>query len=110
MNARATMAGTTIRIREETRAGLRELEQLTGAGPQELVARAVEAYRREVIMTQTNEAYAQLRAEGSDFFDELREWEVMLMDGLDEEDFTGVGPDDIGLDGKLGNGEPAGEG
>ena len=92
MTARVTMAGTTIRIREETRAGLRELEQLTGEGPQELVARAVEAYRREVIMAQTNAMYAQLRAEGSDFFDELREWEVTLMDGLEEEDFTGVGP------------------
>ncbi len=99
MNAQPTMAGPTIRIREETRAGLRELEQLTGDGPQELVARAVEAYRREVIMAQTNEVYAQLRAEGSDFFDELREWEVTLMDGLEEEDFTGVGPDDIGFGG-----------
>ena len=77
--------------------GLRELEQLTGEGPQELGARAVEAYRREVIMTQTNEVYAQLRAEGSDFFDELRQWEVTLMDGLEAEDFSGVGPDDIGL-------------
>ncbi len=95
------MAGTTIRIREETRAGLRELEQLTGEGPQELVARAVEAYRREVIMTQTNEVYAQLRAEGSDFFDELREWDVTLMDGLEEEDFMGVGPDDTGLGGDI---------
>ena len=83
-----SVAGTTIRIREETRAGLRELEQLTGDGPQELVARAVEAYRREVIMAQTNAVYAQLRAEGSDFFDELREWEVTLMDGLEEEDFS----------------------
>jgi hypothetical protein len=99
MNAQVAMAGTTIRIREETRAGLRELEQLTGEGPQELVARAVEAYRREVIMAQTNEVYAQLRVEGSDFFDEMKEWEVTLMDGLEEEDFTGVGPDDIGLDG-----------
>jgi hypothetical protein len=77
------VAGTTIRIREETRAALRELETITGLGPQELVARAVEDYRRDVIFAQTDDAYARARAEG-DTFEELTEWEVTLLDGLED--------------------------
>jgi hypothetical protein len=79
------MAGTTIRVSDETRKGLRELEGLTGLGPQELVTRAVEAYRRRVIVDQSNAAYERLRAGGDDLFDELAEWEVTLMDGLEDE-------------------------
>jgi hypothetical protein len=78
------MAGTTIRVSDETRRGLRELEELTGLGPQELVSRAVEKLRRAVILEQTGEAYARVR-EAGDPLEELAEWEVTLLDGLEDE-------------------------
>jgi hypothetical protein len=75
--------GTTIRVSDETRTGLRELEEMTGLGPQELVARAVEAYRRDVIFAQTNEAYERARAAG-DRFEDIAEWDATLLDGLED--------------------------
>ena len=83
MGAPTTMPGTTIRVSEETRGKLRELEGLSGLGPQELVARAIEAYRRQMIMDQSNAAYERARAAG-DTFDDIREWEVTLLDGLED--------------------------
>ena len=78
------MAGTTVRIRDETRAALRELEEQTGERTQDLLARAVDQFRRSLILAETNVAYARIRAEASDEFDaEIREWDVVLADGLD---------------------------
>ena len=78
------MSGTTIRIREETREVLRELEHQTGQGTQDLLARAVDQFRRSLILAETNVAYARIRAESPDEFDaEIREWDAVLADGLD---------------------------
>jgi len=77
------MPGTTIRIREDTREALRELEHQTGEGPQELLGRAVDQFRRSIVLAETNIAYTRLRASGDD--DELREWDATLADGLDDE-------------------------
>jgi hypothetical protein len=74
--------GTTVRIREETRAVLRELEEQTGERTQDLLARAVDQFRRNLILAETNAAYGRIRAEASDEFDaEIREWDVVLTDG-----------------------------
>lgn len=79
------MSGTTVRIREETRQALRELEHQTGEGTQDLLARAVDQFRRSLILAETNVAYARLNAEAdNDFTAELAEWEDTLADGLDE--------------------------
>ena len=75
--------GTTIRVTDETRKGLRELEGMTGLGPQELVARAVEAYRRHTIMSQTNEGYARGRVDKH-----ALEWEAADLGGLEAEDWS----------------------
>jgi hypothetical protein len=85
--------GTTIRVSDETRKGLRELEEMTGLGPQELVAKAVEAYRRHTIIEQSNEAYARARAAG-DTFEDMLEWEVANLDGLEDEDWSQHLPDE----------------
>jgi hypothetical protein len=79
------MSGTTIRIREETRDALRELEQRTGEGTQDLLWRAVDQFRRSLILAEANVAYARARAAGDD--DELREWDATLADGLDAEEY-----------------------
>jgi hypothetical protein len=76
---------TTVRIREETREVLRELENQTGEGTQDLLARAVDQFRRSLILAETNLAYARIGAEATDdFADELAEWDATLADGLDD--------------------------
>ena len=60
------MSGTTIRIRTDTREALRELERQTGEGTQELLQRAVDQFRRSLILAETNAAYGRLRAAGGD--------------------------------------------
>jgi hypothetical protein len=77
--------GTTVRIREETREALRELENQTGEGTQDLLARAVDQFRRSIILAETNIAYARMNADPNDVFAaELAEWDDTLADGLDE--------------------------
>ena len=78
------MPGTNVRIRKETREALRELEDQTGQGTQDLLARAVDQFRRSLILAETNVAYGRLRAEAPDELDaELRELDGVLADGLE---------------------------
>jgi hypothetical protein len=78
------MPGTNVRIRKETRAALRELEDHTGQGIQDLLASAVDQFRRSLILAETNAAYARASAEATDHFAaELGEWDATLADGLD---------------------------
>jgi hypothetical protein len=78
------MPGTTVRIREETREALRELEKETGEGPQELLARAIDHFRRSLILAETNAAYGRIRGESPEALDaEIRAWDAVLADGLD---------------------------
>jgi len=76
------MAGTTVRIREETRETLRVLEQETGERTPELLDRAVDQFYRSLLIAETNCGYAAARAAGSDF-EELDVLEGSLADGLD---------------------------
>jgi hypothetical protein len=81
------MPETTVRIREETREVLRELERQTGQGPQDLLARAVDQFRRSLILAETNIAYGALRADPDAWAEveaERAEWEATLADGTDE--------------------------
>jgi hypothetical protein len=82
------MPSTTVRISRETRETLRELERETGYRSSELLARAVEQYRRSVILGLTNTAYGALRAD-PDSWEELQaerdEWEATLADGLEND-------------------------
>ena len=77
------MAGTTVRIREETREALRELEAQTGERTTDLLARAVDQFRRSLILAQTNAAYGRL---GAGAADELAELDGTLADGLEDVD------------------------
>jgi hypothetical protein len=75
----------TVRIREETREALRDLEQQTHRRTIELVALAVDQFRRSLILAETNVAYGALPADAEDW-DELREWDATLVDGLEPEE------------------------
>lgn len=78
------MGATTIRIREETREALRELESHTGQGPQDLLARAVDQFRRSLILAETNVAYARAAAAAdNELAAEIEEWDATLADGLE---------------------------
>jgi hypothetical protein len=83
------MPATTVRIKRETREALRELEQQTGCRTPELLHRAVDQFRRSLILAETNVAYSALRADDEGWREELREreaWDTALADGLDDED------------------------
>jgi hypothetical protein len=79
------MRTTTVRIDTETRAALNELSRQTGQSMQSLLARAVEAYRREYFFDRLDAAYISLQADPVAWEEELAErhaWEATLADGL----------------------------
>lgn len=76
----------TLRVREETRDAVRQLSRQTGEAAPEIVAKAIEAYRRRLILQLANEAYARLRADPEVWAEEDEErrlWEGTLADGLE---------------------------
>lgn len=80
---------STVRIRETTRDQLREIEDLTGAGPTEALARAVDSFRRSLIFAEADIAYAAMRADATASAESDAEragWDETLQDGLDEGD------------------------
>jgi hypothetical protein len=84
------MTSTTIRISEKTHAVLRDLAAAEGKPMAELVAQAIEKYRRERFLAEVNAAYAALRANpqaSAEFDEELRLWDATLMDGLEDEEW-----------------------
>ena len=88
------MASTTIRIREDTRELLRALAAETGEQLQDVVARAVESYRRQRLLAETNTAYAALKADPAAWSDELAErelWDTTLADTAEETSRAGTG-------------------
>jgi hypothetical protein len=70
--------GKTVRIKEETRAALREQAKEANEPMQEILARAVESYRRQRFLEQANVAYAALRTDPV-------AWDVALGDGSEAE-------------------------
>jgi hypothetical protein len=77
------VAGTTVRIREETRERLRDLERQTGQKTPDLLARAVDQLYRSILIAETNCGYAELRDAGHGHLDELDVLEGSVADGLD---------------------------
>jgi hypothetical protein len=83
------MTTTTIRISEKTHAVLRDLAAAEGKPMADLVAQAIERYRRERLLDAHNAAYAALRADPqawAEYEEELRVWDVTLKDGLEDDE------------------------
>ena len=81
------MASTTIRIDIGMRDTLRSLAAKEGCPMQEVLAKALEMYRRQRLMEMGNQAYAALLNNPKAWEQELAErrlWEVTLADGLDK--------------------------
>ncbi|MFH1150191.1 MAG: toxin-antitoxin system protein [Actinomycetota bacterium] len=87
----AEKRSTTIRVTGRTKKTIEELAASTGASQIEIVAEAVEKYRRKRMIQELCDSFARLRenpAEWEDYQREVREWDSTLMDGLEEEDFS----------------------
>jgi predicted transcriptional regulator len=81
---------TMVRVTDETRVALRYLAEDMNEPMQQVLAKAVEAYRRQRILEQTNAAYAVLRSDQQtwqEVLDERAEWDVTLADGLERDDY-----------------------
>jgi predicted transcriptional regulator len=84
----ALPATTTVRITQDTSQTLRDLASATGRSMQDVLAQAVEAYSRQLLLDEVNEAYAALRADPKGWREELDEraaWEATLLDDLERD-------------------------
>lgn len=81
----------TARISEETHKKLKYLSEMCDEKIIEIIEEAVERYRREKMMDRVNEEYRKLR-ENKELWEielkERREWDVTLMDGIEDDDYT----------------------
>ncbi|MGQ9553906.1 MAG: toxin-antitoxin system protein [Anaerolineae bacterium] len=81
------MPGATVRIKEESHTILAELARELNEPMQEVLAKAIESYRRQRIIALSNAAYAALREDRHawrEVEEERRAWESTLADGLDD--------------------------
>ena len=81
------MTTTTVRIPPETHSTLRELARQTGQPMHDVLAKAVEAYRRRRMLDDANEVYAAIRSETDLWSVEQEEraaWDATLADDLRE--------------------------
>ena len=79
------MPTATIPIRPATRETLEQLAVHSHSSPQNVLDTAVEVYRRQVFLEQTNQAFAELRADAKawdEYRREIRQWETAGQDGL----------------------------
>ena len=77
---------TMIRVSVGTRETIRELSAETGDSMHGVVDKAIEAYRRRVLLDRANAAFAALRDDPEAWREELEEravWDATLADGLE---------------------------
>ncbi len=82
---------TMVRVTDETRAALRYLAEEMNETMQQILAKAVEAYRRQRILERTNAAYTTFRADPQawrEILDERAEWDGTLADGLEGDKYS----------------------
>ena len=82
------MASTMIRVPAETHRTIRQLVDVTGETMQQVVATAIEEYRRKLFWEKTNASYAALREDPTAWQEELDEraaWDASLSDGVEPE-------------------------
>jgi predicted DNA-binding protein len=78
---------TTIRVSHQTHCHLKALAKESGEPLATVLEKAVDAYRRQRMLEETNAFYAELRKDPQRWAEEMKErqlWETTLMDGLEE--------------------------
>ena len=81
------MLAATIHVRPATRQTLEQLATDTRSSVQNVLDAAVEVYRRQVFLEQTNQALAGLRKEDrtwKEYQQEIEQWETTGNDGLSD--------------------------
>lgn len=81
------MATSTVRISESAHEHLRQIATQTGEPMADVLAKAIEDYRRKIFMEQFNAAYAALRADpkaSQEVEEEQAAWDATLGDGLED--------------------------
>jgi predicted transcriptional regulator len=79
------MKTATVRIEAHTQEKLRVLAEQSGESMQQVLGQAVEAYRRQRIIAETNAAYSAIRNDPKTWSEAQQErvaWDVTLADGL----------------------------
>ncbi len=82
------MASVNIRISEDSRDALKAIPQQDGCSIHQAADRAVELYRRERMLEETNRAYAALKADPDAWAEELAERQtrnLAMADGLEDD-------------------------
>jgi hypothetical protein len=82
------MASATVKVNAETYAKLKETVAETGESMIDVLAAAVEAYRRRVFLEGVNADFSNLRKDRRAWADEQAErkqWDATLADDLEEE-------------------------
>lgn len=77
---------TMVRVSTETREAIRVLSAETGDSMHGVIHKAIEAYRRQLLLDRANERFAALRKDPQAWREELEEraaWDVTLSDGLE---------------------------
>ncbi|MBF8264819.1 MAG: hypothetical protein HW384_683 [Dehalococcoidia bacterium] len=83
------MSTATVRVTTETRAVIQALARESKLSMQSLIARAVEQYRRQLVLQRANDAYEALRARPEVWADEQKErriWEGTLADDVESDE------------------------
>ena len=79
------MQSTTVRVNRAVHKTLTSLAKETDSSIQTVLREALEAYRREVFLQRTNQAYAELRRDPQAWRahqKELEAWDKTVEDGL----------------------------
>lgn len=79
------MATTTVRISKEARETLKEMAKATGRSMSEVLEQSVSSYYEQLILDQSNAAYAAMRARKGEWLEIKEEREIFegtLLDGL----------------------------
>ena len=78
-----------VRISSETHSRLKAMASASGETIGEILAKAVDAYRREMLLNDANRAFAKLKEREELWKDEQKEreeWETALADGLKKDE------------------------
>lgn len=84
------MPTATVRVDEQTHSKLRELSCEMNVPMQDVLAKAVEAFRRQHFLEMANIEYAALRADPKAWAEEMEErrlFEATLLDDLEDDPY-----------------------
>lgn len=82
------MGSVTVRLPNEAREALRTLAHDMDLPMQDVLVKAIDSYRRQILLEQLNEDYAALREDPvawREVLEERAEWDATLLDGLQDD-------------------------